>query len=45
MKRVKLVTIVIRGCVFRVTPEVAREMKRLESVWLNREWNTNTLSE
>lgn len=36
-------TIVIRGCLIRVTKEQAREFERLERLALQRDWATNQL--
>lgn len=36
-------TIVIRGCLFRVTHAQARELERLEREAIRRDWATNQL--
>lgn len=39
----KLVTIVIRGCIFKVERSRARELRALETKLLREEWRTNQL--
>ena len=39
----KLITIVIRGCLVKVTPEQAREFERLEREAIRKDWATNQL--
>ena len=42
-RRKRLVTIVIRGCTMRVSPEMARELVKEEKKLVQKEWNTNQL--
>jgi hypothetical protein len=39
----RLVTIVIRGCLIKVTPEQAREFERLERESIRKDWAANQL--
>ena len=39
----KTVTIVIRGCLIRVTKAQAQELARLEREQIRKDWNTNQL--
>jgi hypothetical protein len=41
----KLVTIVIRGVVFRVSAKTARELQKFERKLIQKEWNNNQLAE
>lgn len=40
-KSQKLVTVVIRGCIFRVPKEKALEIERREREVMRQDWNTN----
>jgi len=42
-RRKRLVTIVIRGCTMRVSPEMARELAKEKKKLVQKEWNTNQL--
>ena len=42
-KKQKLVTIVIRGCVFKVEARRAGELERLEREAIRKDWQTNQL--
>lgn len=43
MKRHKLVTIILRDCIFQVERSRAAELLALEKKILRKEWNTNQL--
>lgn len=40
-RRQRLVTVVVRGVIFKVSPEQARELEAAERKIRSEEWNTN----